>query len=89
MYKGAGNNGMTIVDRLMPVGQVAEEYAHYNYRATKEVYHMDGKAPNFIGPCKVVTESQRLLVIHLKVVVIVNRRLDAMEYVKIIKWIYH
>ena len=33
MYKGAGNNGMTLVDRLIPVG-MAEEYAHYNYRAT-------------------------------------------------------
>ena len=29
MYKGAGNNGMTIVDRLISVGE-AEEYAHYN-----------------------------------------------------------
>jgi len=47
MYKGAGNNGMTIVDRLMPVGD-AEEYAHYNYRATKQVYHMDGKAPTLL-----------------------------------------
>ena len=47
MYKGAGNNGMTLVDRLIPVGQ-AEEYAHYNYRATKEVYHMDGKAPTLL-----------------------------------------
>ena len=47
MYKGAGNNGMTLVDRLMPVGE-AEEYAHYNYRATKEVYHMDGKAPTLL-----------------------------------------
>ena len=47
MYKGAGNNGMTIVDRLIPVG-MAEEYAHYNYRATKEVYHMNGKAPTLL-----------------------------------------
>jgi len=47
MYKGAGNNGMTLVDRLIPVGQ-AEEYAHYNYRATKEVYHMNGKAPTLL-----------------------------------------
>ena len=47
MYKGAGNNGMTIVDRLIPVGE-AEEYAHYNYRATKEVYHMNGKAPTLL-----------------------------------------
>ena len=36
MYKGAGNNGMTIVNRSLSVGE-AEEYAHYKYRATKEV----------------------------------------------------
>ena len=75
MYKGAGNNGMTLVDRLMPVGQ-AEEYAHYNYRATKEVYHMDGKAPTLLTmqggyrEPKVATYSP-------KGGRIVNRRLDA------------
>ena len=66
MYKGAGNNGMTIVDRLMPVG-MAEEYAHYNYRATKEVYHMDGKAPTLLT-MQGGNENQRLQPIHLKVV---------------------
>ena len=47
MYKGAGNNGMTIVDRSLSVGE-AEEYSHYKYRATKAVYHMNGKAPTLL-----------------------------------------
>ena len=84
MYKGAGNNGMTIVDRHIPLGYLvdklipvgeAEEYAHYNYRATKEVYHMDGKAPTLLTmqggnrEPKVATYSARGGRI-------VNRRLD-------------
>ena len=75
MYKGAGNNGMTIVDRLMPVGQ-AEEYAHYNYRATKEVYHMDGKAPTLLT-MQGGNREPKVATYSPKGGRIVNRRLDA------------
>ena len=75
MYKGAGNNGMTIVDRLMPVGE-AEEYAHYNYRATKEVYHMDGKAPTLLT-MQGGNREPKVATYSPKGGRIVNRRLDA------------
>ncbi len=75
MYKGAGNNGMTIVDRLIPVGQ-AEEYAHYNYRATKEVYHMDGKAPTLLT-MQGGNREPKVATYSPKGGRIVNRRLDA------------
>jgi len=75
MYKGAGNNGMTLVDRLMPVGQ-AEEYAHYNYRATKEVYHMDGKAPTLLT-MQGGNREPKVATYSPKGGRIVNRRLDA------------
>ena len=53
----------------------SRKYAHYNYRATKEVYHMDGKAPTLLTMqggnrakgCNLFTKGGR----------IVNRRLDA------------
>ena len=47
MYKGAGNNGMTIVDRTVEVGH-AEQYAHYRHEQAKRVYHMNGKAPTLL-----------------------------------------
>jgi len=75
MYKGAGNNGMTLVDRLIPVGQ-AEEYAHYNYRATKEVYHMDGKAPTLLT-MQGGNREPKVATYSPKGGRIVNRRLDA------------
>ena len=75
MYKGAGNNGMTIVDRLIPVGQ-AEEYAHYNYRATKEVYHMDGKAPTLLT-MQGGNREPKVATYSAKGGRIVNRRIDA------------
>ena len=75
MYKGAGNNGMTLVDRLMPVGE-AEEYAHYNYRATKEVYHMDGKAPTLLT-MQGGNREPKVATYSPKGGRIVNRRLDA------------
>ena len=75
MYKGAGNNGMTIVDRLIPVG-MAEEYAHYNYRATKEVYHMDGKAPTLLT-MQGGNREPKVATYSAKGGRIVNRRLDA------------
>jgi len=74
MYKGAGNNGMTIVDRLIPVGE-AEEYAHYNYRATKEVYHMDGKAPTLLT-MQGGNREPKIATYSPKGGRIVNRRLD-------------
>jgi DNA (cytosine-5)-methyltransferase 3A len=74
MYKGAGNNGMTIVDRLIPVG-MAEEYAHYNYRATKEVYHMDGKAPTLLT-MQGGNREPKVATYSAKGGRIVNRRLD-------------
>jgi len=74
MYKGAGNNGMTLVDRLMPVGE-AEEYAHYNYRATKEVYHMDGKAPTLLT-MQGGNREPKVATYSPKGGRIVNRRLD-------------
>ena len=75
MYKGAGNNGMTLVDRLIPVGE-AEEYAHYNYRATKEVYHMDGKAPTLLT-MQGGNREPKVATYSPKGGRIVNRRLDA------------
>jgi DNA (cytosine-5)-methyltransferase 3A len=75
MYKGAGNNGMTIVDRLIPVG-MAEEYAHYNYRATKEVYHMNGKAPTLLT-MQGGNREPKVATYSAKGGRIVNRRLDA------------
>ena len=75
MYKGAGNNGMTLVDRLMPVGE-AEEYAHYNYRATKEVYHMNGKAPTLLT-MQGGNREPKVATYSPKGGRIVNRRLDA------------
>ena len=75
MYKGAGNNGMTIVDRLISVGE-AEEYAHYNYRATKEVYHMDGKAPTLLT-MQGGNREPKVATYSPKGGRIVNRRLDA------------
>ena len=74
MYKGAGNNGMTIVDRLIPVGE-AEEYAHYNYRATKEVYHMEGKAPTLLT-MQGGNREPKVATYSAKGGRIVNRRLD-------------
>ena len=74
MYKGAGNNGMTLVDRLIPVG-MAEEYAHYNYRATKEVYHMDGKAPTLLT-MQGGNREPKVATYSAKGGRIVNRRLD-------------
>ena len=74
MYKGAGNNGMTIVDRLIPVG-MAEEYAHYNYRATKEVYHMEGKAPTLLT-MQGGNREPKVATYSAKGGRIVNRRLD-------------
>ena len=74
MYKGAGNNGMTLVDRLMPVGE-AEEYAHYNYRATKEVYHMNGKAPTLLT-MQGGNREPKVATYSPKGGRIVNRRLD-------------
>ena len=47
MHKGAGNNGMTIVDRLVEVGY-ADKYAHYKHGQAKRVYHMNGKAPTLL-----------------------------------------
>ena len=75
MYKGAGNNGMTIVDRLIPVGE-AEEYAHYNYRATKEVYHMNGKAPTLLT-MQGGNREPKVATYSAKGGRIVNRRLNA------------
>jgi DNA (cytosine-5)-methyltransferase 3A len=75
MYKGAGNNGMTLVDRLMPVGE-AEEYEKYNYRATKEVYHMDGKAPTLLT-MQGGNREPKVATYSPKGGRIVNRRLDA------------
>jgi len=75
MYKGAGNNGMTIVDRLIPVGD-AEEYAHYNYRATKEVYHMNGKAPTLLT-MQGGNREPKVATYSAKGGRIVNRRLNA------------
>tara|TARA_X000001388_G_scaffold23148_2_gene15763 strand:- start:1376 stop:2503 length:1128 start_codon:yes stop_codon:yes gene_type:complete len=74
MYKGAGNNGMTLVDRLLPVGE-AEEYAHYNYRATKQVYHMDGKAPTLLT-MQGGNREPKVATYSPKGGRIVNRRLD-------------
>ena len=74
MYKGAGNNGMTLVDRLIPVG-MAEEYAHYNYRATKEVYHMEGKAPTLLT-MQGGNREPKVATYSAKGGRIVNRRLD-------------
>jgi len=74
MYKGAGNNGMTLVDRLIPVGE-AEEYAHYNYRATKQVYHMDGKAPTLLT-MQGGNREPKVATYSPKGGRIVNRRLD-------------
>ena len=74
MYKGGGNNGMTIVDRLIPMGQ-AEEYAHYKYRATKEVYHMDGKAPTLLT-MQGGNREPKVATYSPKGGRIVNRRLD-------------
>ena len=74
MYKGAGNNGMTIVDRLIPVGD-AEEYAHYNYRATKQVYHMNGKAPTLLT-MQGGNREPKVATYSAKGGRIVNRRLD-------------
>ena len=74
MYKGAGNNGMTLVDRLIPVGE-AEEYAHYNYRATKQVYHMDGKAPTLLT-MQGGNREPKVATYSAKGGRIVNRRLD-------------
>ena len=75
MYKGAGNNGMTIVDRLISVGE-AEEYAHYNYRATKQVYHMDGKAPTLLT-MQGGNREPKVATCSAKGGRIVNRRIDA------------
>ncbi len=75
MHKGAGNNGMTIVDRLIPVGE-AEEYAHYNYRATKEVYHMNGKAPTLLT-MQGGNREPKVATYSAKGGRIVNRRLNA------------
>ncbi len=75
MYKGAGNNGMTIVDRLISVGE-AEEYAHYNYRATKQVYHMDGKAPTLLT-MQGGNREPKVATYSAKGGRIVNRRIDA------------
>ena len=75
MYKGAGNNGMTLVDRLIPVGD-AEEYAHYNYRATKQVYHMNGKAPTLLT-MQGGNREPKVATYSAKGGRIVNRRLDA------------
>ena len=75
MYKGAGNNGMTLVDRLIPVGE-AEEYAHYNYRATKQVYHMNGKAPTLLT-MQGGNREPKVATYSAKGGRIVNRRLDA------------
>ena len=85
MYKGAGNNGMTIVDRHVPLGYVvdklipvgdAEEYAHYNYRATKEVYHMNGKAPTLLT-MQGGNREPKVATYSAKGGRIVNRRLNA------------
>ena len=75
MHKGAGNNGMTLVDRLIPVGD-AEEYAHYNYRATKQVYHMNGKAPTLLT-MQGGNREPKVATYSAKGGRIVNRRLDA------------
>ena len=84
MYKGAGNNGMTIVDRHIPLGYLvdklipvgmAEEYAHYNYRATKEVYHMEGKAPTLLT-MQGGNREPKVATYSAKGGRIVNRRLD-------------
>ena len=74
MYKGAGNNGMTIVNRSLSVGE-AEEYAHYKYRATKEVYHMNGKAPTLLT-MQGGNREPKVATYSAKGGRIVNRRLD-------------
>ena len=74
MYKGAGNNGMTIVNRSLSVGE-AEEYAHYKYRATKEVYHMNGKAPTLLT-MQGGNREPKVATYSTKGGRIVNRRLD-------------
>ena len=74
MYKGAGNNGMTIVDRSLSVGE-AEEYSHYKYRATKEVYHMNGKAPTLLT-MQGGNREPKVATYSTKGGRIVNRRLD-------------
>ena len=74
MYKGAGNNGMTIVDRLIPVG-MGEESAHYHYRASKEVYHMEGKAPTLLT-MQGGNREPKVATYSAKGGRIVNRRLD-------------
>ena len=85
MHKGAGNNGMTLVDRHVPLGYVvdklipvgdAEEYAHYNYRATKQVYHMNGKAPTLLT-MQGGNREPKVATYSAKGGRIVNRRLDA------------
>ena len=74
MYKGAGNNGMTIVDRSLSVGE-AEEYSHYKYRATKAVYHMNGKAPTLLT-MQGGNREPKVATYSTKGGRIVNRRLD-------------
>ncbi len=74
MYKGAGNNGMTIVDRTVEVGH-AEQYAHYRHEQAKRVYHMNGKAPTLLT-MQGGNREPKVATYSTKGGRIVNRRLD-------------
>ena len=74
MHKGAGNNGMTIVDRLVEVGY-ADKYAHYKHGQAKRVYHMNGKAPTLLT-MQGGNREPKVATYSPKGGRIVNRRLD-------------
>ncbi len=74
MHKGAGNNGMTIVDRLVEVGY-ADKYAHYKHGQAKRVYHMNGKAPTLLT-MQGGNREPKVATYSAKGGRIVNRRLD-------------
>ena len=74
MHKGAGNNGMTIVDRSLEVGY-ADKYAHYKHEQAKRVYHMDGKAPTLLT-MQGGNREPKVATYSAKGGRIVNRRLD-------------
>ncbi len=74
MYKGAGNNGMTLVDSSFEVGH-AEQYAHYRHEQAKRVYHMDGKSPTLLT-MQGGNREPKVATYSTKGGRIVNRRLD-------------
>ena len=74
MYKGAGNNGMTLVDSTLEVGH-AEQYAHYRHEQAKRVYHMNGKSPTLLT-MQGGNREPKVATYSTKGGRIVNRRLD-------------